>query len=179
MIIINPTSWQQRGAALITALIFLIILTLLGLTAMQTSSLEERMSGSARNRSLAIQAGEQTLRYAEQDILLSGRVRPVAASAGCVNGICVQADVGAVQVWQDAARLANATVYNTVAMAGYVAPVLPAVDAPPTYLIEYVPRVNVPGEDAGSTLDYYRITSRSVGGDPNTVAFLQEIFRPN
>lgn len=175
---INRIHFRQRGAALITSLIFLVILTLLGLTAIQTSSLEERMSGGSRNRSLAMQSGEQALRYAEQDILLSGRVTPSAANANCTNGICTQPTVGVTQVWQDAAKLANATAYGSVAIAGYVTPTLPAVDANPVYLIEYDPRVNVPGEDAGSTIDYYRITSRAVGADPNAVVLLQETFRP-
>ena len=36
----------QRGIALVMALVMLMILTILGLTAMSTSSLEEKMSGN-------------------------------------------------------------------------------------------------------------------------------------
>ena len=59
---------EQRGATFVTGLIFLVVLTLFGVTAMKTASMEERMSGNLRDRNLALQAAEMTLRYAEQHI---------------------------------------------------------------------------------------------------------------
>jgi type IV pilus assembly protein PilX len=60
---------SQRGGALITGLIMLVALTMLGITALQSASLEERMSGNSRDRNLALQAAEAALRDAERDIL--------------------------------------------------------------------------------------------------------------
>ena len=59
---------RQRGAALLTGLIFMVILTLLGITAARMAGLEEKMSGNMRDRSLAMQAAEMALRDAERDI---------------------------------------------------------------------------------------------------------------
>ena len=59
---------QQRGAVLIVGIIFLLIMTMLGITAMQTTTLEERMAGNTRDRGLAFQAAEIALRAGEQEV---------------------------------------------------------------------------------------------------------------
>ncbi|MGH8403161.1 MAG: pilus assembly PilX family protein, partial [Gammaproteobacteria bacterium] len=55
----------QGGFVLIVALILLLVLTLLGLAAAQSTSLEERMAGNMRDQNLAFQAAEAGLRAAE------------------------------------------------------------------------------------------------------------------
>lgn len=62
------TAYRQRGVALLVALIFLVILTLLGLTAMQSSVLEEKMAGNMRDRAIAMDAAYAALRDFERDI---------------------------------------------------------------------------------------------------------------
>ena len=59
---------RQRGVVLIVSLILLMVLTLIGVTAMQTSTLEERMAGNAMDRSLAFQAAEAALRAGENEL---------------------------------------------------------------------------------------------------------------
>lgn len=56
---------RQRGVVLIVSLILLMVLTLIGVTAMQTSSLEERMTGNALDKNIAFQAAEAALRVGE------------------------------------------------------------------------------------------------------------------
>lgn len=55
---------HQRGAALVMALVILLILTLLGITAMGTSSLEEKMAGNIQEATRAFEAGESGLNKA-------------------------------------------------------------------------------------------------------------------
>lgn len=69
----TPPSHQQ-GAALIVSLIFLSVLTMLGMTTLGTALLESRMAGNARDRNLAFQAGEIAMRDAESYIRRSGRI---------------------------------------------------------------------------------------------------------
>ena len=59
---------RQSGAALIISLIILVVMTIIGVSSIQTTSLEERMAGNMRDHNLAFQAAEAALRYAEQDI---------------------------------------------------------------------------------------------------------------
>lgn len=56
---------RQKGAVLLISLIFLILLTLIGVTAMQTTTLQERMAGNVRDLNLAFQASEAALRAGE------------------------------------------------------------------------------------------------------------------
>jgi len=55
---------SQQGAALVMALVILLILTLLGVTAMGTSSLEEKMAGNIQEATRAFEAGESGLNKA-------------------------------------------------------------------------------------------------------------------
>jgi type IV pilus assembly protein PilX len=48
----------QQGAALVMALVILLILTILGVTAMSTSSLEQKMAGNIQDLTRAFQAAE-------------------------------------------------------------------------------------------------------------------------
>ena len=56
---------SQRGAVLAVSLIFLVILTLVGVSAMQNTMLEEKMSGNVKDRNLAFQNAESAVREAE------------------------------------------------------------------------------------------------------------------
>ena len=58
---LTPMPRRQQGVALIMALVFLVILTIMGLAAMGTTSLEEKMAGNAKDRNLAFQAAETGL----------------------------------------------------------------------------------------------------------------------
>jgi type IV pilus assembly protein PilX len=56
---------RQSGAALIVALIFLLVMALLGTQSMRTSTMQERMAGNMRDWNLGFQAAEAALRDAE------------------------------------------------------------------------------------------------------------------
>lgn len=59
---------SATGFALVTALMFLTVLTILGLSSMQGSVQQERMAGNQRDRNVAFQAAELALRDAERDL---------------------------------------------------------------------------------------------------------------
>lgn len=60
-----PCSNQQQGSALIIGLIMLVVLSMIGLSSLQTTMLQERMAGNLRDRSLAFEAAEVALREGE------------------------------------------------------------------------------------------------------------------
>jgi type IV pilus assembly protein PilX len=62
---------RESGAVLIVALVFLVILTMLGVTAMTGTTMELRMAGNARDVALALSSAEAALRDAENDLLLA------------------------------------------------------------------------------------------------------------
>ncbi len=53
---------HQRGSTLFIALTFLVVISLMGLSGMQTATLQERMAGGERDYSIALQAAEMGLR---------------------------------------------------------------------------------------------------------------------
>ena len=59
---------RQDGAVLFVALVFLILLTLLALTATGTSILQEKMTGNMRNRQLGLLGAESGARGGEQHL---------------------------------------------------------------------------------------------------------------
>lgn len=61
-------SASQQGSALIIALVFLLAMTLIGVTAMQGSGQQESMAGNYRDRALAFQSAEAALVKAGVDI---------------------------------------------------------------------------------------------------------------
>ena len=60
-----PSPKRQQGAVLFVALVFLVLITLLGLTATSTSIMQERMTGGLRNDQMGLMAAETAARGAE------------------------------------------------------------------------------------------------------------------
>lgn len=60
---VRPT--RQRGAVLFLAMIFLVLLAVLAITASSTSIMQERMTGGLRNRQLGLMGAESALRGGE------------------------------------------------------------------------------------------------------------------
>lgn len=56
---------SQRGVVMVIALIALLLLSLIGTTAIKSSTIQERISGNLRDRDLAFQAAEAALHDAE------------------------------------------------------------------------------------------------------------------
>jgi type IV pilus assembly protein PilX len=66
--IITSFHKNQSGVVLVVSLIILLLLTLIGLTGMQTTGLEEKMASNMRDKNLAFQAAEATLKVGEGKI---------------------------------------------------------------------------------------------------------------
>ncbi|MDE2176084.1 MAG: pilus assembly protein [Betaproteobacteria bacterium] len=60
---------RQSGVALIVALILLVVITVIGLAAIRTSTLQEKMAGNTFDRAQAFQVAEATLQLASATIL--------------------------------------------------------------------------------------------------------------
>jgi Tfp pilus assembly protein PilX len=75
----------QGGAVLVIALLFLVLLTMLALTSMSGTTLEEKMAGQYRELNLAFQAAEAGLRDAERDLFGVGQA-PFTARNPIITG---------------------------------------------------------------------------------------------
>lgn len=52
---------RETGATLVVALVFLVVLTIAGITAMQFSTMEERMAGNSQSRNTIFQATQNSI----------------------------------------------------------------------------------------------------------------------
>ena len=56
---------KQKGAALIISLMMLVVMTILGVSAITTTTMEEKMAGNIRNKHISFQSAESAMRAAE------------------------------------------------------------------------------------------------------------------
>lgn len=164
---------KQQGAVLIVSLIMLLVMTLIGVSAMRATILEEKMAGNYRDSNIAFQAAEAVLRDAEAEFNCTGaNCRGTLVSglndfdASCTNGLC---DGWSNAVWTDTAKMANAVSYSTYSSVAAV----PGVAAQPNYLLEGK-KCMAPGW--ASWKYCYQITAIGYGGSLNTKRLLQEIY---
>lgn len=77
-----PTAQRQQGVVLVVALILLIVLTLLGISAMDTTVLEHRLAKNNEERIQAFQAGEAGLLQARNVFADNTWIQAIVASPG-------------------------------------------------------------------------------------------------
>ncbi len=167
---------SQRGAALVMGMIFLTLLSLLGLTALGTSLLEERMAANARDRIRAFQAAEAALRRCEAAVP-SATFGPTGGSGGMYD------DVDPARWNQDWSGW-GAGGTSVLSYTG-----LSLVAAQPRCIAERLAatinetpgaaeslRVGLPVETE-RTYRHYRITARGTGISDRTVVMLQSHLR--
>ncbi|MBN6712925.1 pilus assembly PilX family protein [Pseudomonas capsici] len=63
---------RQSGMVLLVSLVFLLLLTLLGISSMQNATLQEKMAGSVALRNQSFQKAEAALRLGESSIRVVG-----------------------------------------------------------------------------------------------------------
>ncbi len=166
---------RQRGTALIIALIFLVILTLLGITAMQTTVLQERMAGGYGDRQLAFEAAEAALIDAE-DYLNQAAIGPFD---GTVPGL-YEEDLEEEQD-EDEPRWQRVDWENSGEVRTYDG-FGDDVAEDPAYIIEEVTAVvqdspSLASDEAMATDETYRVTARATGASSDSVVMLQMEFR--
>ena len=197
---------RERGAVLIVALVFLVILTMLGVTAMTGTTMELRMATNARDHAVALAAAEAALRDAEYDVFnrayagQEARKRapaPVLANYGvnatagtCSNtapyvGLCkpAAAPVDAQPLPVDLSGI-SFTAAPSVEYGTYTgARAIVGVARQPRYYIETLYGLNKPPgwgsiSGAGGTVktSYFRITARGTGASPNTSVTVSEVM---
>ncbi len=156
----------QAGAALIVVLIILVAMTIAGVSGMQMSSLEERMSANSRDRVLALQAAETALRVGQvraKTQLLS------SANAACTNGLCsLGAAPDPITYDWSSASTKHVVVNKNDASNG----ISPQLSGDPSFFIEKAGLRQNPSTCDG-WISVARVVSRAQGIDPSTIVLLE------
>jgi type IV pilus assembly protein PilX len=194
----------QQGAVLVLALIFLVLLTILAISASGRSLLQERMAGGLRSAQQAEMSAQTALRGAEWKLWTS--TSNVTAHLNCGSGIftaCYKYDPAnpipnvvnfrTKQGWQSAGATtykgsSGSVDYRAIAGAGASGNLAKN----PLYMIEDLgvelpPGVSGKMHESGATgstgasfssssRHIYRVTARAAGANENTVRVLESTF---
>ena len=176
---------HQHGAVLIISMIILLLLTILGVTSMRTTQLEERMAGNARDRHVAFEAAEAALVDAEQFVQTIVTKNPFDTDGS--DGLYEDSSaIGRIEEYVDWSGGSPAQGYLTATNIT----TSEGIATPPKYVIQLIPSDESIGSDTvnlgnygdvaaktGTTL--VRITARGTGTSDNSVVFLQTVFGLN
>ncbi len=181
---LRTPQWRQRGSALVMGLVFLVILTLLGLSASGSSIQQELMSRNLRDQSLALEAADAALRAGETWLRTNGGPRPIALDpltgsafvkpAGFCDAVNSNCPYVGTSFWNNPA---NAEPLGGARDGQNVLPTLAAGNQP-RYVVEFLYdcRVCVLGQPNQNPPRYYRITARGTGLNANTTRVVQSIY---
>lgn len=161
---------KQDGAALIVSLIILVVVTLIGLSSIQISTQEERMSANAFDRSMGFQGAEAALREGEKKADL-GTSFPTTTCDCNDEGLCAPPDDTCPERW-----LSEGVTWKEVSddvSLGELA-------MKPSYIVEYLgnqyPCNTIDLDNPIPDCKRYRITARSGSGSDRAVVILQSIY---
>ncbi len=166
---------KQSGIVLVVSLIMLLLLTIIGLTGVQVTSLEEKMAGNSKDQNLAFQTAEAAIRAGEANI---ESVVAIAAFNGS-NGLYGINDAPNHYATANAWSAGGSAQFNS----GFT-----DIKTQPRYFIKHIATnedsssgtdilVGNAGETtAGASVSYFTITARGTGGRNSSQVFLQTYY---
>ena len=162
---------NNRGSVLIISLIFLVILTLLGLSTAKTRTMSLKLTGNTQDNNLALQRAESALREAEEsmtgapgipgppDVPPTAPTRTIANFDGNTTGLLQRSDT-----LPDELKTANAIPTT-------------ADDGSTFYVIQLTDKCVSPGAAGAAGADNFCVTAQSSGNYPNTTVVLQTLLK--
>jgi type IV pilus assembly protein PilX len=179
-------SRAQSGMSLFPALMFLLVLSVIGVAALNSTLMQEKMVSNTKDINLAFQAAEAGLRDAEADVVRN-ITNGTVFSASCTQGLCTppstwsspsSLDISKAIDWSNSGLTRSYGAYTS-------STALPDVAAQPQYVIEKLSTLPIgPGGSAGIGLPglplnggaAYRLTVLATGVRAETRVILQSTF---
>jgi type IV pilus assembly protein PilX len=186
---------SERGFVLVTSLIFLVVLTLLAVTAINSSTLQERMASNLRASSHARQDADAALRYAEY-LLHQSAFDNYKPAGACYPGStqpdengCAQTQ-GALRIWAENQMFGSSVKDYSLAFLdpsvwnGTAIQIYPAETGlePVQFFVEDLQSqfkardLNPDTAARAEGATFYRITARAHGAAPAAIAVTQSIY---
>ncbi|MFT7220733.1 MAG: type IV pilus assembly protein PilX [Candidatus Azotimanducaceae bacterium] len=170
---------KQGGVVLFMSLVMLLLLTVLGVSSIQTTTLQQRMARNANDSNLAFQAAESALRDAEDFLETLNALNDFDGANATNNGFYYDEEPGTTPNWRsldwtvaDGAKAAETEITGVATR--------------PQYIVEHVKTVisdadalnldNI-GQDTGSgRTQIFRITARGTGGTDTAKSMIQVTY---
>lgn len=166
---------KQSGAALFMCLMLLLVMTLIGVSGITSSTLEEKMAGNMRNKHMSFQAAEAALRIAEIEAAALAIDTDFAATG---DHLYERTDF----IWETAAD------WQVYGLNAIMDPdndnVPPRFAQDPSYIIENYS--TSPRDDScmlempikpGCLLPVFRLTARGTGLNVNAISIIQSTYK--
>jgi type IV pilus assembly protein PilX len=174
----------QAGAALLTSLLILLVLSLLAVSSMQNSNIQERMVSAQREGYMAMEGAEMALREAEIAI-------DALASPSGFNTIDGFYEKGTAPRGSNVFVATNWSGTNSVAVTVPTVNGSPLFPEAPRYFVEYVGdaqlevgnesadvnMTNYTHETGASTAKAFRIVARGTGATAEGQRIIEEYYR--
>lgn len=177
----------SRGAALIMSLVILLVLTVLGISAMKSTGQQENIVSNLRDHNLAFYAANSALAYAEGK--LSTSASPPGANQSEPYGTIYSANVFVKNnILSSASETLSGTAYNSNVWGTPSSPSQYATQYPyklanvinePSYIIQLIQYECPPSTNSratGKCRFAYRITARGFGETVNSRVLLQATY---
>jgi type IV pilus assembly protein PilX len=171
---------KQSGAVLLVGLIMVLLISIISISAIKGSNLQEAIAGNMRERNLAFQSAESGLRAGET-VVADYSARPIITSNnGLYNDTFLTPATSVLTFSNDDWKNTSKVSVTTLNLA-YVA-------RQPSYVIEQTnPDVGDCAKSEGSGIDSqamqttgdcvpYRITARGFGGVVDSIKTLQTVY---
>ena len=159
----------QRGVSLVVAMVMLIVLTLIGVSSMNTAIVELKMAGSSQQQGIALNRANELLIVGEDSVAAIVEDEAAFDFSTADDGYYSKAD--------------NINVHS-INWSEQGLDSIEGADENETYIIEYLGDETIPGESRkegtdgriiGGAVHTFRITSRSAAGK-SAVRLVQSIY---
>lgn len=188
---------SEQGFVLVTSLVFLVVITLLAVSAINSSTIQERMASNQREKSRAVQAADAALRQGER-IFKDSRfdVQNPPGQTIELNDAATKQDIGtaSVKLWLkgdmladkgDPAAFLDPSIWTNAQTLSYdvdadnSAMNDAGLNATRYFVEDYTCLRNVLSAEAGAYCNgsiIYRITARATGQNPAAIAVTQSLY---
>jgi len=187
----RTVSRNQRGIALVTSLLLLLIITILALSMFRSFGTMEKIAGNLREKDRALHAAVSAQQYAEWWLTTPSAVADATVPVGCVAGPALIANPPANegQICSTATSLANliglnnivqtipwAVTYVQYSPTGSTTPLQAGVNNDPPYALTPGFYISDLGPAADAQGEVYQIDAFSSGATVNTIAVVESVY---
>jgi len=162
---------SQQGFVLVTAIILVLLITILALSMVSLNSTQTRIATNAADSQVAFQTAEAALHQAE-DSLISGSISiPSPCGSISVAGVYCAPSATSTPLWASV----NWTSTTAAVQTGFTG----SSSRQGAYIIEQLPVTTTPigcTQNVGNKVSWFRITARAVGASGQSPVMLQSVI---
>ncbi len=164
---------KQQGVTLSITLILLLVVTVLGVTAVRTSIVEEKMSANLRDRHIAFEAAESALTEAEDWLDIQMEYPTPTSSA--TNNVWTYGTPGS-DDWWNTNSIAWWSSKATSVSGNSLQHIAPLYVVEERAFVQKGENLTIGHGDVKQGKYYYQVTARGHGGSANTRSHLRTTF---